>query len=266
MGAVPAEPRIAALAAHRDAAGLFLDFDGSLSEIAPTPEEARPVDGASNLLAELADCYRIVAVVSGRRAWDVAALLGAPAGVRFFGLYGLEEQRGEADPSAGALVRAMGALLSEVERAAARVPGARVEPKGIQVAVHYRGASDHESARRTLMMGLGEVASTHGLHLLEGKRVIELAPALGPTKGDVVERLAAEERLRYVLFAGDDLADLDAFAAVDRLAGSGMAGIKVAVRSEDTPEEIVAAADLVVEGPAGLVGLLRELVAPRGRP
>ena len=74
-----------------------------------------------------------------------------------------------------------------------------------------------------------------------------------------MERLAAELGLRAALYAGDDLADLEAFTALDRLAGEGLAALKVAVQGEETPDELLAAADLVTEGPEGLVDLLRQL-------
>jgi trehalose 6-phosphate phosphatase len=74
-----------------------------------------------------------------------------------------------------------------------------------------------------------------------------------------VERLVRDEGLDGSLYAGDDLPDLDAFAALDRLATTGVATVKVAVRSEETPTELVEAADLVVDRPAGLVRLLADL-------
>jgi trehalose 6-phosphate phosphatase len=241
---------------RRPEAGVLVDFDGTLSEIAPTPEEARPVPGAGRALAALARSFATVAVVSGRRAAEVAALLGHPAGVRCFGLYGLEDDRGPVDRAAVGLVDRIEGLLPEVEQAVAGVPGARIEPKGLQVAVHYRGTADPEWARRTLADRLRAVAAPAGLRVLEGKKVLELAPDGGPTKGDVVERLARDLGLRAVLYAGDDLADRNAFAAVDRLRAGGVDGVKVAVRSAETPEDLTAAADVVVEGPVGLVDLL----------
>jgi trehalose 6-phosphate phosphatase len=74
-----------------------------------------------------------------------------------------------------------------------------------------------------------------------------------------VERLVARDGLDAVLYAGDDHADLDAFAALDRLEGGGTLTVKVAVRGPETPGALTAGADVVVDGPAGLVGLLAQL-------
>ena len=252
---MPREDRLRDIVSHRRETGILLDFDGTLSEIAPSPEEARPVEDAASTLEELAASFGVVAVVSGRRAADVARLLRA--NVRYFGLYGLEDDVAALDRDAPAFVEQ---VLPKVERIVSGIPGARVEHKGVQLAVHYRGAPDPEAAADTLRERLGTVAEAHGLTLLEGKRVLELAPMNGPTKGDVVRSLAREAALRYLLYAGDDVADLASFQELDRLDESGVSGVKVAVRSLETPELLLSAADVVVEGPRGLIDLLRSLL------
>jgi trehalose 6-phosphate phosphatase len=211
------------------------------------------------LLDTLAGRFAVVAVVSGRRAADVAARAGVGPPVRVFGLYGLEDERGPTSPDAGALIAAAERALPDVERAAAYVPESLVEPKGLQTAVHYRAAPEPEAARRVLLERLGGVARSHGLRLLEGKRVVEVAADGTPTKGDVVEEVARAHSLGGVLYAGDDLADLEAFAALDRLAGQRVVTAKVAVRSAEAPQALLDGADVVVDGPRGLLELLEEL-------
>jgi trehalose 6-phosphate phosphatase len=250
---------LVAIRSRPDLAGVVVDFDGTLSEIAPTPEAARPVDGAASCLGALAGTFRLVAVVSGRRAAEVASLLGRPAGIRVVGLYGLEDEGGPIDPAAAGLLERIEALLPDVRAIAEEVAGARVEPKGFQIAVHYRNATDPRRAREALSARLAEVGAGQGLRVLDGKKVVELAPAGGPTKGDAVERLVRDQGIRALLYAGDDVADLEAFGAVERFRAAGRDGVTVAVRSIETPEELVHRADLVVDGPAALVRLLSEL-------
>ena len=228
----------------------MLDFDGTLAEIVARPEHARPVDGARDALVELVERYRTVAIVTGRRSEEVAALLHVPH-VTYVGLYGLEDGANE-------LVTA---IVPAVETASAGIPEAWVEDKGVSVAVHYRQAPDPVSARAALLVALQPVATEAGLELIEGKMVLELVPPDRALKGGAVERLAREHGLQALLYAGDDHADLDAFDALDRLIGSGdvRAAVRVAVRGPETPPALVDAADVVAEGPAGLVGLLRTL-------
>ena len=248
------------IAARADRAGVFLDFDGTLSEIAEEPEAATAVAGAAEILERLARRFRIVAIVTGRRVAEVERRLEAPRGVRFFGLYGLE--RGyEVDepgrPETSPASRDVEEVLPRVMEIAAGIPGALVEPKGSNVAVHYRRSADPEGVRSRLMAELEPLATQQGMRLVEGKRVIELVPSVSPSKGDLVEREA--QGLEAVLYAGDDLADLEAFAAVDRLAESGARTLKVAVRSAETPQVLVGAADVSVEGPSGLLAMLAKL-------
>ena len=92
--------------------------------------------------------------------------------------------------------------------------------------------------------------------------VVELVPPGRPMKGAAVERISGEHGLEAVLYAGDDRADLDAFAALERLGAAGTVAIRVAVRGDETPSELVEAADVVCDGPAGLLGLLRTLPPP----
>jgi trehalose 6-phosphate phosphatase len=230
--------------------GVFLDFDGTLSVIVARPEDAKPFPQIRAVLGELARRNALVAVVSGRKADDVRALVDVP-GVEVFGQYGIEDPwltEGQEEE-----------LRLEVEKLAAQVEGAWVEDKGASLAVHYRAAPDPAAAEGLLRRPLGAIAEARNLVVLAGKMVMELAPADTPGKGAVILREARARRLSGCLFAGDDQADLTAFAALDELRARGTATVKVAVRSEETPRELMDAADLVVERPGGLLELLSRL-------
>jgi trehalose 6-phosphate phosphatase len=235
----------------RARAGLFLDFDGSLAEIVPLPELATPVPGAVEVLRAAAQRFALVSVVSGRRESEVRARLPV-SGLRVFGIYGLE-----GDPTAVIADR----YRAELEGFAEAVPGAWVEDKGLSLTLHYRAAEDPDAAEALLRRPVRRLAQREGLTLVEGKRTLEIAPAPIPGKGEVVVRVAQEAGLQGALYAGDDLADLHAFAALDQLSTKGIPTVKVAVQSEETPREVVVAADLVVDRPAGLHELLRRLVS-----
>jgi trehalose 6-phosphate phosphatase len=192
--------------------------------------------------------FRVVGVITGRRSEEAAALLGVP-GVSFAGLYGMQEAAPELLASVAPLVAS----------AIAVVPEAWAEDKGVSVAVHYRQAPDPAAARRKLVVALQLVATENGLELVEGKMVIELVPPDRPMKGATIERIAGEAALEAVLYAGDDVADIDGFAGLDRLEQRGLFVVRVAVRGAETPQALLDRADVAVEGPAGLVELLRQL-------
>lgn len=240
--------RLASFRNEDGRAGVLLDFDGTLSPIVARPELARIRDGAREAIARLVGRYAVVAIVSGRTGDQLRELVGVQ-GVRLAALYGLAD---EAPPLGDDVLHA-------VREVAARVGGSRVEPKGGSVAVHYRAADDAAEASAQLVDGLAPVADAAGLEMLPGKMVIELVPAGRPLKDGAVDRIVEDERLDAVLYAGDDVADLRAFEALDRLRARGLHTVKVAVHGRETPEALSDAADVVVDGPAGLVTLLRGL-------
>jgi trehalose 6-phosphate phosphatase len=229
---------------------LFLDFDGTLAEIVARPELARAVGGATEVLASLVRRAGLVAVISGRPADQIGRLLPV-RGVVVFGLYGLEGSPAD--------VETVRTARPDVEAAAAAVDGAWVEDKGLSLAVHYRRSSDAEAAARALGPPLERTALRHGLLLLPGKMVIELAPRATPGKGAVILREIRARGLTACLYAGDDRADLGAFAALDELRDEGVRTVKVAVRSAEAPPSLLDAADVLLDGPRDLVAALRSL-------
>jgi trehalose 6-phosphate phosphatase len=199
--------------------------------------------------------YAVVALVTGRRAAEVEALLSVP-GVAVLGLYGFEDGRAADRAEASFLDPSLRPLA---EAAAAVEPAAWVEDKGASLAIHYRQAGDPRSARERLAAALRPLADEAGLELVEGNMVVELLGRGHPMKGAAVERLAIRHGLDAVLYAGDDRPDLDAFAALDRLAERGVHAVRVAVRGAETAPALLSAADVVVDGPRGLVELLGQL-------
>jgi len=241
------------LRADPSAAGVLSDFDGTLSAIVDDPAKARPVDGAFAALAALADRYAVVAVLSGRPLDFLDGLL--PPAVVVSALYGLERSRnGERTdhPSAGAWRE----VIADVAAAgqASAPSGALIEPKGLSLTVHYRTRPDLADAVQA--WAAGQAART-GLEVRPAKMSVELHPPIRVDKGTAVLELAAG--LGAVCFLGDDVGDLPAFAALRMLAGRGVTTAGIAVRTSETPDEVLAAADAVVDGPEAALEVLRAL-------
>ena len=229
--------------------GVFLDLDGTLAPIVARPELARILPEIQPVLSRLAKRLEVVGVISGRPSHQVRDLVDVED-VLIVGTHGLEDEPPLA-PEA----------LQEIEAAAAAV-GAWVEPKGAAAAVHFRGLEDPEAAEAAEAASVGPlaaIAAAHGLEILPGKRILELTPAGRPRKGGALERLARDSGLRGLLFAGDDVGDLDAFAALVRLRANGLWTCGVVARGKETPPEVEAAADLVVDGPLGVAALLASI-------
>ena len=244
--------------------GLFLDFDGTLSEIVHIPSEARPIEGTLELLSELSGTLKLVAIVSGRSATQLHEWLGP--GIEIWGTHGAERiVDGHAVLSDLALPHRE-LMESVIEEAAEKMealdlPGTILEDKRVMIGLHFRAADDLLAAERELDRLAQELADRHGLIRAGGRLAYELRPPVEFSKAAVVLERARAEELRSVVFIGDDRVDLPGFDALDRLAEEGAHTVRVAVNSSEAPPELLERADVVVEGPSGVLSLLRPLLA-----
>lgn len=246
-----------------------LDFDGTLADIVPDPDQARAHPGAVEALAELAPQVASVAVITGRPA-GVAVRYGGFAGVAgldhlvVLGQYGAERW----DAATGTVQTP--APPPGVAAARAELPGVLdrfdswqgtwTEDKGRALAVHTRRAADPQAAFDALRGPLGELAARHGLIVEPGRMVLELRPP-GMDKGVALTEYVREIGARSVLYAGDDLGDLAAYAAVEKLRGDEadpVPGLLVCSGSAEV-RELAEHADLLVPGPGAVVEFLQSL-------
>ena len=260
---------LAALLAHPERAVVALDFDGTLAPIVPDPEQARAHPGAAPALARLAPHLAAAAVITGRPA-GVAVRYGGFAGVAgldhlvVLGHYGAERwdaHTGEVRaPGAHPGVTAVRAELPGFLDRIGAWQGTWIEDKGGRaVAVHTRRTEDPDAAFDALRGPLSELAERHDLMIEPGRYVLELRPP-GMDKGVALAAYLREVDAGCVLYAGDDLGDLAAFAAVAELREQGLPGLLVAsAATEESPKELLAQADLTVPGPEGVVALLNAL-------
>jgi trehalose 6-phosphate phosphatase len=208
-----------------DEIALFLDFDGTLVELAPQPEAVIVPPELPPLLARLHDRMKgAVATISGRPIAEIDAFL-APVKLPASGAHGAELRE-----SADAEIRVIGAHLSDPLRAQiqavvatlqARWPGLRTEDKGTSFAVHYRHAPEAEADLRAALEALG---FTNGWQLLSGHRVFEVK-ARGWSKGTAIRLMMDRAAFagRRPICIGDDRTDLDGMEAARALGGDGIA-------------------------------------------
>lgn len=255
---------LAPLRADPGRAAILLDIDGTLAPIVRHADDAAVPESTRKQLIAVAKRYAVVGCISGRRS-ATARQMVALGSIAYVGNHGAEllEPGGtqlEIDPEVAAhesRVRefADAAYTADVQRL--RV---RSEDKGSIIALHWRGAPDEDAAERAVR-AIADQAQADGLWIHWGRKVLELRPPVALNKGRGARRLLDGRDLAAGLYVGDDMTDLDAFAGLRALVDDGKLGaaICVGVRSEETPEALEQGADLLVDGPAGVVELLRAL-------
>jgi trehalose 6-phosphate phosphatase len=241
---------------------LVTDFDGTISQIASTPEGAAIHPRCLDSLAKLSRKLTLVAVVSGRQVEEVRRLVGL-AGVIYIGNHGLErweEGTKYVDPVASRYATAIRDILARA-RDQLTLPGLVFEDKGVTASIHYRNATDPETAGRQVVTFLRDLAVDSGLRLVEGRCVIELRPPVDVDKGTAMLGLLQAYEPGSVVYAGDDRTDLDAFAAIHRWAvQQNRRALAVGVMSPEAPPQLTEEADLLVGGVDGWANFLAALV------
>ena len=257
---------LAPLRADPARAAILFDIDGTLAPIVEHAADARVPPGTRRLLAEIARRYGVVACVSGRRASEARAMV-AIGTISYLGSHGAEILRaGWTEPVVDKEIEDWAERIHEFAREAdtadLRRRRVRLEDKGAIVAFHWRGAPDEEAARAAID-AIAARAEAAGLRTHWGRKVLEVRPPVRIDKGAGIESFLADTDVDVALYVGDDVTDLDAFHALARLADSGRISraIRVGVRSDEGPSEITDEADLVVDGPEGVIELLTALAA-----
>ena len=246
---------LAALRADPSSALVALDYDGTLAPVVARPEDAVPAPGAVEALRRLAPRLGTLALVAGRPALGVVELAGLAdvAGLLVLGQYGTQRWDGvlSGDPVAPGILELRRVLPGQIG-------DARLEDKGLSLVVHLRGLPGPLGEQARLEPVLRALAEPYGLEVHPGRLVLEVRPP-GSDKRTALLSLC-EPPPSAVLFAGDDVGDLPAFDAVEELRGQGVPGLTVCSSSDEGPPALRERADLVVDGPAGVVGLLCELL------
>ena len=196
------------------------DYDGTLSELALHPDDARPHEAAIDALRALAGyAGTTVALISGRSRAELANFTGVGDPVVLIGSHGAERPGVEV-----AVHDAVPGLIDAVTAIAAVVDGSVVETRPTGVTFHYRTAADRDAVAAALAAIDAGPAALPGVRTVSGKEIVELTVS-NDTKGVALAELRTAVGATATLFVGDDLSDEDAFAALL----PGDVGVKVGV-------------------------------------
>ncbi|CAN5532170.1 trehalose-phosphatase [soil metagenome] len=247
-------------------AGVLLDIDGTLAPIVRHSDDAHVPEPTRAPLIAVAKRYAVVGCISGRQATTARRIVSLGS-IAYVGNHGSEllppgGTEVEIDPEIAAHEQTVRDFASEVWSAELQRLRIRTEDKRAIAAYHWRGAPDEDAAEDALRE-IAERAEATGLKTHWGRKVLEIRPPVQMDKGRGVRRLLDGRDLAIALYVGDDLTDLDAFTGLRDLVSEQRLGsaLCVGVRSDETPTQLEASADLLVDGPRGVRELLTALAA-----
>jgi trehalose 6-phosphate phosphatase len=203
-----------------DGAALFLDFDGTLVDLAESPDSIRVSAGLGRLIERLRRRLNgRLAIVSGRSIADLERHVPL-SGIAFSGSHGLELRLADGTRLPLSVPIGLDDVRDRVIRFAARDPGLLVEEKPAGISLHFRRATEREASAAAF---IEQLAAERGWSVQHGNMVAELRPH-GATKGDALRAFMTEPEFRDArpVFVGDDLTDEHGFEAAAALGGAGI--------------------------------------------
>ncbi len=228
--------------------GLITDVDGTISQTAPTPQEAKVSPLCRYYLSLLCNHLTLVAAISGRPVAEVKHMININ-GLVYIGNHGLErwseghsEFTKDAQDYSGvikAVVKELTPLLS--------IEGISIQDKGITATIHYRLCPDPQSAKKDILTAVEGLPQAGRLRIIQEKMAIDLLPPVEVNKGTVILDLIQEYNLQGGIYLGDDLTDFDAFRAI-RAASCNLnfQGFAIGITSQEMPPQLVAEVDFTL--------------------
>jgi trehalose 6-phosphate phosphatase len=239
---------------------IALDFDGTLAEISPRPEDAQPLRSVPMLLGQIRATGARVAVITGRTTSSLLEVsgLGSIPGVVIYGLHGAERWhhgRSQAPPPPSGLAY-LRDRLPGVIAAAVRERAIWIEDKGLSLVIHARLTREPATVIAALAEPVRRLANRAGLDVRPGKEVLEICLP-GIDKGTAIGELLTDDT-SAVLYAGDDTGDVPVFDRVREWASqTRRPALTIAVTEPITP--VAQHSDVVVPSPSALLPLLHRL-------
>jgi trehalose-phosphatase len=206
----------------RKYANLFLDFDGTIAPIAPSPDKVKIPAETLGILEKMSDYKHVfLAIMTGRSFSNIKQIVNIK-GMHFAANHGLEisgMKRGEIVPNVTGFVRTMKKISDDLNKVLLTVPGAWVENKSLTASVHYRNVPSSHVTELNRLVGEITLRYIEGgtIRLTRGNKVIEIRPNIAWDKGKAVrwmQKNIAKKRASNI-YIGDDETDEDAFKVLN---------------------------------------------------
>lgn len=221
---------------------IVTDIDGTISEIAPTPDEAIVTSSMKEELFKLKEKFKMLAVISGRSAQNARQMVGVE-GLLYVGNHGMEYLKdGSLDINPEVTkylskIKKVGKKLKKGELSS--VNGLIFEDKGICYSIHYRQTKPSENARKKILNKIYDDPECQKLEISEGRQLVELKPPISCDKGTILQNIIEEYELGRIIYLGDDITDVDAFRKLKEMETQGkIKAVSILVLSNEIPDYV----------------------------
>ncbi len=230
--------------------GLITDVDGTISQTAPTPQQASVSPLCRHYLSLLCNHLALVAAISGRPAAEVKDMIKID-GMVYIGNHGLErwtEGHSEFPKDAQDYSTVVKDAIKELTPSLS-IKGVIIEDKGVTATIHYRLCPEPQSAEKVILAAIDNSPRARSLRIIQEKMAIDLLPPVEVNKGTATLDLIQGYNLQGGIYLGNDTTDIDAFRAIHAASrASNLQGIAIGIISQETPEELMTEADFTLNG------------------
>lgn len=229
---------------------IVTDVDGTISEIAPSPEKAVVTNTMQNELVKLKEKFSMVAVISGRSVLNAREMVGVE-GLLYVGNHGMEflkDGKLSMHPQVEKYlpqIKKTGQKLKNGDLSC--LDGLIFEDKGICYSIHYRLSNPSENPREQILNTLHDDPECKGLKIAEGRQLVELRPPVSCDKGTILNNIIEEYGLEKIIYLGDDITDVDAFNNLNKMESEGkIKGASILVLSTEIPSYVKKNSNFIV--------------------
>jgi len=237
-------------ALKRSPFGLITDIDGTISQSAPTPQQARVTPLCRQHLSALCKQLALVAAISGRPVAEAKNMINIDEMV-YIGNHGLErytEGHSEFTQDAQDYSKVIKAAIEELTPLLS-TKGISIDNKRVTATIHYRLCHDSLSAEQHILAKIESSPQARSLRIIQERMAIDLIPPVKVDKGTATLDLIQEYNLQGGVYLGDDLTDIDAFRAIHTACRDlDFKGFAIGITSQEMPEKLAEEADFTLNG------------------
>ena len=229
---------------------VITDIDGTISEIVPTPSQAVVSQEIKNTMEKIADKFKFTGVMTGRSINNALEMVGSKKLI-YIGNHGLEQYKNgniSVDPEVKEYIPLIKKLANDIKKQLGKYECILFQDKELSFTVHYRLCENGDKIRKKVLKVIKGIKESKSLKIAEGRKVIEIRPPVGHDKGTILQKFISDNKIKKIIYLGDDITDADAFIKLKELKNKGeVESFTIMVISKETPDYVKESADFYVK-------------------